>query len=246
LAVLLVAAKWLKTKPQAGNSLVNRSKVELARNWLESRTGLSVQLGLFAGIVLVSLSLGSIVLLSLGWLGLLGLHSSDRWLQRGVRGLLMVALLIPAAYMLVRTTGWLSTERLNTVTQRMVSQERAGSFDYRLRAEETVMAHMHDHWILGWGDWGRWQQGESTLALDGFWLFALTRSGMLTVVVWFAMVAVPVLVRLSGRGPQCAVADGLAIFLLLSLIDSMFNYFGDVHQMLALGTLAAMVGGRRI
>jgi hypothetical protein len=82
------------------------------------------------------------------------------------------------------------------------------------------------------------------MVLDGFWLFAWTRTGMVCVIAWLAMVALPVLIAsvFSIRyGWEVTQRTGFpcAIFLALSLNDSMFNYFGEPHVMLCVGVVTA-------
>jgi hypothetical protein len=169
-----------------------------------------------------------------------------RWTT--VRVWLIPLTLLAPLYIGARVSGLLRTEQVRVVAEQLVSKSRAGSLIYRLRAEDIVFERMAGHWWLGFGDFGLWRQGGGkVMALDGFWLFAMTRTGMLSVAAFLAMVALPILAfavshRDTGDDPRSDrmpwVGIAFATFLALSLIDSMLNYFGAAPQMLVLGALA--------
>lgn len=200
------------------------------------KVGMGVLAVVFALSVLACRSLGSIVLLGVG----LTVLCLVRWTN--VRGWLIPLALLAPLYIGARVSGLLRTEHVRVVAEQVVSKDRAGSLVYRLRAEDIVFDRMAGQWWLGFGDFGRWRQGGNVLGLDGFWLFALTRTGMLSVAAWLAMVTVPILLIAIRDNPRATVSPwiGLAFatFLALSLIDSMLNYFGAAPQMLVVGALA--------
>lgn len=80
--------------------------------------------------------------------------------------------------------------------------------------------------------------------LDGFWLYAWTRTGMVCVVAWLTMVGLPVVIfgwTAARQGWQVtqSTAFPCALFLALCLIDSMFNYFGEAPVMMCVGVVTA-------
>jgi hypothetical protein len=212
----------------------------LQLEWRRLSGWAAVSAGLMSFVVLCK-SLGSIVLMGVG--GLTVLTAPSR--VAGV--VLLVLCLSPPAYIAARVSGVASTDRLVSAAGLFVAEDKAGSLRYRLEAEDIVFDRMSGRWLLGFGHWGGWTQAAPAgKALDGFWLFALTRTGMLSVAAWLAMVGVPVVVfgwtaaRQGWRVTQSAVFP-CALFLALSLIDSMFNYFGEAPVMLCCGMLTAWV-----
>ncbi len=201
-------------------------------------------------LILASKSLGSIALSGVGLACLLIACFACRPLTTPVLfrtcyyryTVVLVACLAPV-YVTARLGGVLPTKLVNVAANKLVAADRAKSLIYRLKAEDIVMERMSGHWLFGFGDFNRWIQGHKVLALDGFWLFTLTRTGVLGVACWLAMVLAPIIVWL--RSMQL-VADrpivvALVVFVAISMIDSMFNYFGSPPQMLAIGAIAGVL-----
>jgi hypothetical protein len=151
---------------------------------------------------------------------------------------------MPPVYIGLRTSGIAGTDSIYEIVSKVTSPERAGSLRYRLQAEDIVFDSMAGHTWWGYGNWGQWAEGRPVMALDGFWLFTWTRTGMVCVISWLTMVALPVLiiavvsVRYGWEVTQ-RVGFPFALFLALSLIDSMFNYFGEPPVMLCVGVVTA-------
>ena len=194
----------------------------------------------FCIVVVACKSLGSIILLGIG----LVVMVACRW--TGMRIWLILLAMIAPMYIGLRISGIMSSNHMGLVAKQFVSAERASSLLYRLYAEDIVFQQMKGHWFLGWGDWSSWHKGAKIMSLDGFWLFALTRTGLVSVVAWLAMVTMPILVfAISRRRVRERNSDWIglafAVFLALSLLDSMFNYFGDAPQMILVGSLTGSV-----
>lgn len=187
-------------------------------------------------VVVVCKSLGSVALMGVGWMVMLVSRS------RVVGGLLAILCVVPMVYIGVRTSGVVSTEAVHEVALKLTSVERAGSLRYRLQAEEIVFRSMAGHVWWGYGDWGRWSEGRPVMVLDGFWLFAWTRTGMVSVVAWVGMVTLPVMVVavwVMRFGWKVARDWGFAGAVMMGLwgVDSMLNYFGEAPVMLCLGVI---------
>ena len=226
----------------AGNSRETLREFRSMGSWYKFRYEMVAALVLAAS-VLASRSLGSIVLLTIGcsWLALF------RWGDRRTllaRGVLLGLVCVPASYMAVRLSGWLTEQAVHDAAALFTTPQKADSLAFRLRAEEQVFQAMQGHWWWGWGSFHGWLQSGDRIFLDGFWPFTLTRTGMVTVVAWLAMVMLPIL-TLIIRQPVVAPAEKdwslwtFALFLALSLIDSQFNYFGAAPQMLLVGAMTA-------
>jgi hypothetical protein len=206
----------------------------------------SILAGLFIVIVVLSRSLGSIVLMGVG-VFVLALTRTR------VAGVLLATLcLLPPIYIATRASGVVSAEPIHTMAKLVTSDERAGSLRYRLDAEELVFSTMKGHDWWGYGDWGLWinfiPSGLSGRVMDGFWLHAWTRTGMVSVVAFLAMVALPVMVVAvhSTRGGweiSRSIGFPCAVFLALAFVDSMFNYFGEAPVMVCVGVVTAWAVG---
>jgi hypothetical protein len=196
----------------------------------------SIHAGIHMAVVIVCKSFGSIVLMGVG----VGVMLLARSRFAGVA--LATLCLLPACYIGLRTKGIASTEQIDSAVSQVVPKDRAGSLKYRLDAEDIVFASMQDHVWWGYGDWGQWSEGRQALVLDGFWLFAWTRTGMVCVVAWLTMIALPVLIvavyaiRFEWDVTR-SVGFPYALFLALSMIDSMFNYFGEAPVMMCVGVV---------
>jgi len=208
---------------------------------------------LFVLIIIASKSLGSIVLLGVGMATMLmaWLTKATGAMGRSERRHLFAAgcliLLASAAplYIGLRSGGWITTQRVRSIAMHFFSKDRVDSLAYRLYAEDIAFQRMQGHWWLGWGNWESWHKGTSVMALDGFWLYALTRTGMLSVIAWLAMVIIPIfavaLKRPDDKAGYASTRFAFALFMALSMIDSMFNYFGNAAQMLLVGSLTGSI-----
>lgn len=212
----------------------------LVSGWRSMSGWTAVSAGLM-GFVVLCKSLGSVVLMGVGALTIVAVPGR----MAGVAILVLCS--IPPVYIAARVSGVASTERLVSAAGLFASDAKAGSLRYRLESEDIVLDRMSGRWLLGFGRWGGWTEGAPAgRALDGFWLFALTRTGLLSVAAWLVMVGLPVIVfgwtaaRQGWRVTQSAVFP-CALFLALSLIDSMFNYFGEAPVMMCCGMLTAWV-----
>lgn len=197
-----------------------------------------VSAGAMMAVVVASKSLGSIVLLGMGAVTTVLSRSKVAVV------VLSVLCLLPPAYIGLRTTGIASTDRIDRLVSQVVSKERAGSLRYRLDAEDLVFQNMSGHVWWGYGDWGRWREGRRAMVLDGFWLFTWTRTGMVCVMAWLASVALPILIVVryalkDGWDVTRSVGLPCALFLALSMLDSMFNYFGEAPVMMCVGVVTA-------
>jgi hypothetical protein len=200
--------------------------------------GQGVLSGILMGIVVLCKSLGSIVLMAIGAAVILIARSR-------LAGVALATLcLLPPIYIVSRTTGIASSDRVDRVVRQFAPDVRAGSLKYRFDAEDLVFASMKGHGWWGYGTWGRWSEGQKGMFLDGFWLYAWTRTGMVCVVAWLTMVGLPILIvaihaiRFEWDGTRSA-GFPCAMFLALSLIDSMFNYFGEAPVMMCVGVVTA-------
>ena len=213
------------------------SEVELQRSSQQYGIACVSTGALFFVLLVACRSLGSIVLGTLGAVSCVALPR--KW-----RGIWLICLIaIPSIYIVSRITGIASAERIVAGAKQFTSETRADSLGYRLRAEEIVFDRMKDHWWLGFGTWGGWTLGKpAPIALDGFWLFCLTRTGMISVLCWWMMVALPCgwLTWCRTWHALTAVEFAFALIVCLSLVDGMFNYFSEAPLLMCIGLITTM------
>ncbi|MEW6250728.1 MAG: O-antigen ligase domain-containing protein [Planctomycetota bacterium] len=189
-------------------------------------------------------SMGALFLLAVG----LGLLETLRCVRTGLVVLALAAL--PPAYMLARTMGgWQANELLTCA--KLVDDDRAESLDTRLRNETMLAERALLRPVWGWGGWGRSRvYDDETLEdrsiTDGFWVIALGVNGTVGLVAVTAVWTVPMLVllrRCRGRywdQPLVGGAAGLAVALLLCMVDNLFNSMINPIFLLAAGGLSGL------
>ncbi len=111
-----------------------------------------------------------------------------------------------------------------------VSEERAGSLQFRFDHEETLLEKASERPVFGWGGWGRSrvfdaETGEDVSVTDGYWVILIGIGGWVGYLGQFGFLAGPVLLvlwrsRTLGVGRETAV---LALILAANLIDMLPN-----------------------
>jgi hypothetical protein len=231
--------------------------------WMAAATLLAVALwsagarrmwGLPAGVVVLVLagttlackSLGSIILLAVGTIVLLG----SRFLRTSIPVALLVA--VPTLYVTARVSGdWAGSEL--TAYVRDFSTDRADSLAFRLDAEERLRVKALEHPLVGWGGWGRSlvrasdEPGRTALVVtDSLWIIVIGKYGLLGLASLLAVFAMPVfaLWRLCKpwrqSEPAAVCAWGLALALTLYAIDNLVNAMPNPAFVVAAGALCGL------
>lgn len=193
-------------------------------------------------VVVLAKSMGSIVLtvLGLGTLFLVHLTKLRVWLAA-------LVLVVPL-YMGVRLSGVVSSDMLVAPVAKL-APHKVKTFRFRLRTEDRVAERMREKPIFGFGDFGIWGQGKEP-HLDGFWLFTVTRTGILSLALWAAFVLLPVtmfLYRTPARmwaTEREGVAAVFAVFLTLLAIDALQNNYAAGPFIALIGALGSHSGER--
>ncbi|MEX5730224.1 hypothetical protein Ga0609869_003577 [Rhodovulum iodosum] len=111
-----------------------------------------------------------------------------------------------------------------------VDAERAGSFGFRLRQEQSLLEHANRKPVFGWGIWGRSRlydprSGTDISTTDGSWILVMGGHGWVGYLARFGLLALPVLM-LARRREQARldpVSAGLALILAANLVDLVPN-----------------------
>jgi hypothetical protein len=150
-------------------------------------------------------------------------------------------------YMFVRAEGlWHGEEAL--ALARMLDEDRADSFAFRLENEDILLEKALRKPLYGWGGWGRWrvqdEWGKDISISDGMWIIALGETGMVGLASLTAMLLLPIVLlvrRVPVRHwahPAVAPAAALAVILLLHAMDNLVNAMPNPVYYLCAGALS--------
>jgi hypothetical protein len=189
-------------------------------------------------------SAGAILLLAVGLAVLEGVRRARR------AALVFVLAALPIGYCAARLSGW-SAGDLVDVAGRYIDLDRAQSLEYRLRMENLLIARALERPALGWGRWGRSrvydESGEDITVTDGMWVIELGTGGFLKLAANLLVLLIPPVV-LAWRlrpgelaDPRVAAALALAVALLLSSIDDLFNAMASPFFPAIAGALCGLV-----
>lgn len=162
----------------------------------------------------------------------------------------MLLALAPSVYVVLRLSNALDNEALVELVTPL-SAERADSFGLRLKAESILVERTRERPLFGWGGWGRntteWNdEFTNEVVLDGLWLIAFSKYGLVGLTALLATLAVPVVSLLLRRrlampfdGAGTA-AGALALVLALFSVDTLLNDNLQPIFLLAGGGLATL------
>ncbi|MEX0777512.1 MAG: hypothetical protein WD042_17545 [Phycisphaeraceae bacterium] len=189
-------------------------------------------------------SLGAMCLLA-GGLGALGLIK-----LKHTRLAAVALLLFPLAYVGLRASGMWDGGQLLELTGE-ISAERTASLEFRLKNENLLITKAMEQPWTGWAGWGRNRvydaKGNDLTVIDGMWIDTLGKYGLLGLGAFLGVFLVPpflLLYRVSGQAwtlPNLAPVIGLAMLLVLYVIDSLFNAMVNPVYVLAAGGLTGVL-----
>jgi hypothetical protein len=190
-------------------------------------------------------STGGLILLLLGGLTLLGVRQ-----YRSVIPLLIL-MAIPPVYMVTRATGLFEGKVLVGVIKEVVNEQRAGSLEFRLNAENVLSRRAMEQPILGWGGWNRSSAYDETrqgpAVTDGLWIITLGKKGIIGLVgLWGAFLIGPFLLRKRyptslWSHPMVAPAVVAAVVVVIHMIDCLPNGMPNAIYYFLGGGLAGLL-----
>lgn len=136
------------------------------------------------------------------------------------------------AYPMLRGSGIIPTDRfVEEIAQ--VNETRASSLEYRFNNEDTILDHVSNKPLFGWGGWGRFlvynpQTGESDTVVDGQWIIIIGNYGWLGYIAMFGLLTLPVLslwwrARKPDAPPVPLEVSVLALILAVNMVDLLPN-----------------------
>lgn len=165
---------------------------------------------------------------------------------------LLLALLLPLAYMNLRATGAWDGQALIEASKKLTgNEERAGSLSFRLFNENLLVEKARLRPVFGWAGYQRSfvtdENGRFISVPDGMWILTLGKNGLFGLTALSASILLaPFLffwkcpARRLGD-PLVAPATAFAICLCIFMADSLFNAFYNPVLMMAAGGLASLL-----
>ena len=163
-----------------------------------------------------------------------------------------VVVLIICAYPMLRTYDLIPVRRVAAAAS-MVSAERGGSFEYRVRNEDKLLAKANQKPFFGWGTWGRnrvydQETGVDESVTDGAWILRFGMLGWLGYLSLFGLFATAVFSARAGvKGPvtpSAIILGGLTFILAFNLIDLLPNANLLPFTYMVAGSIVGRVRGR--
>lgn len=166
--------------------------------------------------------------------------------------LIWALLAVPPAYVVARSSGMWSGEKLTTWISEKYSEERGQSLQFRFDNENILVVKAMEGTFFGWGGWGRSrvydEDGKDISVTDGLWIIVLGTRGLYGVILLILTIQLPVLLLLHRRSPagwtepDHAPAAVMAVLLALYMIDNLLNAMVNPMFMLFAGGMCGMLG----
>ncbi|MDV7141173.1 hypothetical protein R3X27_00615 [Tropicimonas sp. TH_r6] len=162
---------------------------------------------------------------------------------------LISALLL--AYPAMRAHGIVPIDRIVEMAEH-IDAERAGSLQFRLEQEETLLAKAEERPFFGWGGWGRArlhdERGKDISVSDGAWVILFGQGGWALYLSVFGLLCLPVLQLAwqARRSEPDGVSVVLAILLAANLIDLVPNASLTPLTWIIAGALAGRLEWQRL
>ena len=160
----------------------------------------------------------------------------------------MLIVLLALSYPLIRGIGWFPINQLSGLAA-TVSEERAESFDFRMRNEEMLLNKTNQRPLFGWGTWGRNRiydsiTGRDISVTDGRWIIVMSQFGWAGLLAEFGLLALPVfrsatMLRYTKSPREAIVLAAVSLILSISLLDLLPNNTMSPFTWLIAGALLA-------
>jgi len=257
-----IASPWVMTRRMGGSrpTLFMRHGLEVGL-WMATSGAVAVWLWITSSKQIrilnlpiifssVTLVVSTIVARSLGAIILLiGTAATAAFVRStGFRLALIALVLVPSVYLPIRISNVWSPSEFTSII-RSFDAERASSLEGRLGQELLFSKRALKKPLFGWGGYDRFRppsEGSGKFAVDGMTTITLGENGLVGLVSFLAMTALPsllVILRLNGREITSAIwAPALGIILGISIfsIDMLFNSFYTPLHLIGIGVIASV------
>lgn len=188
-------------------------------------------------------SMGALALLALT---LAALYVSSRFKTRWP---VLVLACLPVLFIFGRVNGWRADFIVNTA--RMISENRAASFQFRIDNHDLLIDRARKRPITGWGGWGRNRVrnefGRDIAVTDGMWVIYFGMNGYVGLVSMFGILLLPAgvfFLRMPSNAwahPEAAAPIALATLPIIFAGDNLANAMPNPVFILATGAIAGFV-----
>lgn len=203
------------------------------------------------GALLVAFAL----LRSTGALALLMIGVAMLVVAKQLRTALPVFLLIAAMgiYLYINAgTETYFSDQLVEFLEQIFPEDRVASLEFRLNNEEILVDHAREKLAFGWSGWNQARvviPETGKLAIqDSLWVLALGENGLVGLISLFSAMLLPVVALFWSRcparlwtNPQISPTVGVAVALVLYMLDCILNAMINPIYILACGGIAGLV-----
>ncbi|NJO78103.1 MAG: O-antigen ligase domain-containing protein [Cyanobacteria bacterium RM1_2_2] len=223
--------------------------------WLWQTNTIRQVRGIPMGWLLGAMFLAFALLRSTGALALLMIGVAMLVVAKYLRTALPVFLLVAAMalYLYINAgTEIYFTDQLLDFLKQIFPEDRVASLEFRLNNEELLVDHARERLTFGWSGWNRSRvivpETGKPAVQDSLWVIALGENGLVGLVSLFSAMLLPVVVLFWSRcparlwmHPQVAPAVGVAVALVLYMLDCILNAMINPIYILACGGIAGLV-----
>ncbi|EAZ89981.1 O-antigen ligase family protein [Crocosphaera chwakensis] len=154
---------------------------------------------------------------------------------------LLILIVTVSLYLCFASTGNFTTQNAEPVLSAIssnISEDRAGSLEFRLENEELLVQKALERPIFGWGGWGRsrvydynWEGVLVDISVtDSLWIITYGRTGIVGLISLYAAFFIPVSIFALKRypakfwfHPQVAPTASLVVVITLYMLDNTLN-----------------------
>lgn len=201
---------------------------------------------MFLSFVLVR-STGAFALLLIG----VGILFVAKQFRTALPVFLLVAAIAVYLYVNAGTENYVSDQLVETLKQ-IFPEDRVASLEFRLNNEELLVEHAREKLTFGWSGWNRSRvivpETGQLAVQDSLWVIALGENGFVGLISLFSAMLLPVVALFWSRyparlwtNPQVAPAVGVAVALVLYMLDCVMNAMINPIYILACGGIAGLV-----
>ena len=187
----------------------------------------------------------SIYALTLMLVGI-GLLYTAHWFR--TKWIIACLLVVPATFMYLRGSGLVQGHTAIAMANEIFGDERGGSLETRIEAENALAVRAREAPWFGWGGWGRSRVSDDeghAFITDSLWIITFGQAGIINLAALTIMLLLPMYLVIKDyrvelwSHPMVAPAVVLALMNMLYMFDHLMNAMVNPIFMLAVGGVCA-------